>query len=140
MEKKARLEEARLKGELHDCAICLQAEVLQEELLPCPAGHQFCRECVRRHGEEQVGQGRGAIPCMDMTCTQPYTLFTLEKVLPTRLHSLVVERVQAEEVRQAAVEDLVSCPFCPYSVSIDPEEGSHVFHCENPDCMKDSCR
>ena len=138
-ERLARIATARERGELHDCEICATEDVYEEDMLSCPAGHFHCRQCVRMAAESWASQGWTTFPCLSGQCEHNYSLFSLQQVLLERTLSLVVRRVQEEELRTARIPDLVSCPFCPYAVII-PGESSRVFHCENPECMKDSCR
>lgn len=40
----------------------------------------------------------------------------------------------------AGIENLESCPFCPYAAEYPPVEINKEFRCEAPDCEKVSCR
>lgn len=40
----------------------------------------------------------------------------------------------------AGIENLASCPFCPYAAEYPPVEVNHEFACAAPDCEKVSCR
>ena len=40
----------------------------------------------------------------------------------------------------AGIENLASCPFCPYAAEYPPVEIDKEFRCEAPDCEKVSCR
>ena len=65
----------------------------------------------------------------------------LQRVLPPNFLSKLLERRQAEEIGAAGLENLVTCPFCPYSTIMDtPREEDRVVVCRNPDCGRDSCR
>jgi TRIAD3 protein (E3 ubiquitin-protein ligase RNF216) len=52
-----------------------------------------------------------------------------------------LELIEQEEVlRLAGIENLESCPFCPYAAEYPPVEENKEFRCENPDCLLISCR
>lgn len=135
-----RLEVAKADGNLHDCPICLEADVFEEDMIHCDGGHLFCLECVRKYAEERIGQGRSTFPCLDGNCTHEFALHSLELALTTQMYSLAVRTIQAAQLRDAEIEHLETCPFCPYAVIIPYENTATLFHCENPDCMQDSCR
>lgn len=59
-------------------------------------------------------------------------------VLKPSVLSKMLQRKQLEEVKAAGIEDLETCPFCDFA-SVPPREDK-VFHCLNPDCMRESCR
>ena len=60
----------------------------------------------------------------------------LDKGLRTAL-----DRIEQEAVlREAGIENLETCPFCPYAAEYPPVEQDKEFRCEMPDCRKVSCR
>jgi TRIAD3 protein (E3 ubiquitin-protein ligase RNF216) len=55
--------------------------------------------------------------------------------------TIALERNEQETVlRMAGIENLASCPFCPYAAEYPPIEIYREFRCEAPDCEKVSCR
>lgn len=40
----------------------------------------------------------------------------------------------------AGIENLASCPFCPFAAEYPPVEDNREFRCENPTCQIVSCR
>jgi TRIAD3 protein (E3 ubiquitin-protein ligase RNF216) len=55
--------------------------------------------------------------------------------------TIALERNEQEAVlRMAGIENLESCPFCPYAAEYPPVEINKEFRCEAPDCEKVSCR
>lgn len=40
----------------------------------------------------------------------------------------------------AGIENLASCPFCPYAAEYPPIEENHEFKCQAPECQRVSCR
>lgn len=54
---------------------------------------------------------------------------------------VALERNEQEAVlRMAGIENLASCPFCPYAAEYPPIEVNKDFECKMPDCEKISCR
>ena len=118
---------------------CLkQLQVMLEDTLSCPEGHLFCKECIRRSAEEVVGQGRVNFSCLT-DCQSEFSTNTLQQVLTSKMFSLVLRKIQEEEIKKADIPDLVSCPFCPFA-TIMPDVEDKVFRCLNPECLKESCR
>jgi TRIAD3 protein (E3 ubiquitin-protein ligase RNF216) len=54
---------------------------------------------------------------------------------------IALERNEQEaSLRMAGIENLASCPFCPYAAEYPPINIDREFRCEAPDCEKTSCR
>lgn len=90
-----------------------------------------------------MGQGskKYEIICMSMDgCEANFSRGQLEEVLEES--SLVaLDRNEAEAVlRMAGIENLETCPFCPYAAEYPPVEEDKEFRCEAEDCKKVSCR
>ncbi len=47
---------------------------------------------------------------------------------------------QQDDIRQAALDDLVNCPFCDFAAICPPVDIDREFRCHNQDCEKVSCR
>lgn len=47
---------------------------------------------------------------------------------------------QEANLRLAGIENLASCPFCPFAAEYPPVEVDREFRCQAPDCEKISCR
>ncbi|GFO07344.1 E3 ubiquitin-protein ligase [Plakobranchus ocellatus] len=138
-EKRAKIEEAKAKGELFECGCCYDDECLFEEMTSCPEGHLFCKTCLVRSTEAAFGDMKTKFPCLSGDCDQNIPLSILQTVIPANLFSKIVRRMQEEEILQANIKDLVSCPFCPFA-TIMPNPDDKVFKCLNPECLKESCR
>jgi TRIAD3 protein (E3 ubiquitin-protein ligase RNF216) len=55
--------------------------------------------------------------------------------------TIALERNEQEAVlRMAGIENLASCPFCPYAAEYPPIEVDREFRCQAEDCEKISCR
>lgn len=54
---------------------------------------------------------------------------------------IALDRNEQEAVlRLAGIENLASCPYCPYAAEYPPVEEDKEFRCQAPDCKKVSCR
>jgi TRIAD3 protein (E3 ubiquitin-protein ligase RNF216) len=76
-----------------------------------------------------------------------FLLLERQPANPTRSHFLdentiiALGRNEQEAVlRMAGIENLASCPFCPYAAEYPPVEIDREFRCQAPDCEKVSCR
>lgn len=137
--KKRRHKLAKEKGELLSCDCCCNDDILAEDMLPCQEGHLFCAECVLSSTEELIGQAKVKFPCLSGEPGCEYHTKTLENVLSPKMFVVLLRKIQEAEVQAAGIDDLVSCPFCPFA-SIIPNQHDKVFRCLNPECMKESCR
>jgi hypothetical protein len=138
MEKEARMAAARKDGLLLECVCCCSEDCLEEEMIHCRAGHLFCRECVFRAAVVVIGDNKTVVQCLGQ-CQQEIDWLQLSKALDPVLLSKLLQSRQAEEVSEAGLEGLVSCPFCPYQTIMEGEE-DRVLVCRNPDCGRESCR
>ncbi|XP_064093448.1 E3 ubiquitin-protein ligase RNF216-like isoform X2 [Macrobrachium nipponense] len=127
-------------GEL-ECVICCN-DVAASDMVSCSAArhrHRFCSGCVKRFVEEEMGQGRFTFRCPEIECPGSIQERDLRTLLAPAVMDRVMQRQQLDEVVRAGLEDLESCPFCDFKV-IMPNKHDKVFLCQNPACMKDSCR
>ena len=124
--------------DLEECGCCYTT-VPFEQMLTCPAGHLFCSDCIRRSTEVVIGQARSHFPCLALDCSTEFLVSILQRVLPEKTLSQVLRTLQAREIAQAGLEDLVQCPSCDYA-EIIPDSNMRVFTCRNPECLKESCR
>ena len=139
VERAIKIQLAHENNELMECPCCCNDELLVDDMLSCDDCHLFCHMCIRRSSEELIGQSKTKFPCLSDGCSGSFTLKTLKKVLPANVLSNLLRRIQEEEVRNAGIEDLETCPFCSFATII-PNKDDKVFHCLNPECMKESCR
>ena len=133
-----RRQEAKDNGEIFECGCCFDDECFFEEMSICADGHLFCKECIRRSSEVVIGDSKTKFPCLLDICKEEFPLSVLQQILPTNMFSVLLRRLQEEEIKQAGIPDLVSCPFCSFA-TIMPEEDK-IFKCLNPECLKESCR
>lgn len=72
-------------------------------------------------------------------CTARFDEKELARVLPSKSLELLQRLRFAQELEDAAIEGLETCPSCPWAVVIDsPTE--KLFRCMNEACGKVSCR
>lgn len=130
--------EASVAGMLEGCEVCLASDCLPSEMVGCQAGHRFCQKCVVATAEGVLSNGRGVVKCLGQ-CDKEVEVVHLKRVLSPTMMSRLLENRQAEELRSAELENLVSCPYCPYQTIMDNTE-DRVMRCLNPGCGRDSCR
>jgi TRIAD3 protein (E3 ubiquitin-protein ligase RNF216) len=72
-------------------------------------------------------------------CQAVFAETELARFLSTKSLELYHRLRLAQELEDAAIEGLETCPSCPWAVVIDnPEE--KLIHCLNEACLKVSCR
>ncbi|CAM1511701.1 Fc.00g092140.m01.CDS01 [Cosmosporella sp. VM-42] len=140
--EKMEIEEARARGELVDCQCCFM-ETHPNQVVCCDGEqpHWFCYRCARRHAEELVGYSRYEMACMSTDgCDARFSFGERCKFLTPKL-SVALDRLEANTaVIMAEIEDLVTCPFCPYAAVCPDVKKDKEFRCENPGCERVSCR
>ncbi|PFH60040.1 hypothetical protein XA68_11524 [Ophiocordyceps unilateralis] len=136
------LDDARAEGLVRECECCF-SEVAMNRLAECNAEepHWFCLECCRRQAESLVGLSQYKLKCMSMDdCSEGFSHGERQKFLEPRL-AAALDRLEQEEVlRLADLDNLVTCPFCPFAAECSPVEVDKEFRCQNPDCELVSCR
>eukprot|EP00096_Caligus_rogercresseyi_P014292 TRINITY_DN6790_c0_g1_i1.p1 TRINITY_DN6790_c0_g1~~TRINITY_DN6790_c0_g1_i1.p1 ORF type:complete len:669 (+),score=176.12 TRINITY_DN6790_c0_g1_i1:41-2047(+) len=139
-ERSVRVAEAREKNALKTCGCCFDDELLLGDMKECPSGHSFCKDCIIRGSEVASGDGKSGLQCLN-GCCDFFTLSTLQASLPVNLFSKWLPRIQNAEIKDASLEGLAECPFCPYMTIMDTEPSENkVLICMNPECGKESCR
>ena len=138
LQREAKMTAARKEGLLLECPCCCSEDCLEEEMVHCSAGHAYCKECVSRAATVTMGDNKTAVECLGQ-CRQEIHWQQLARALDPVLLSKLLQNRQAEEVNEAGLEGLVSCPFCPYQTVMEGE-ADKVLVCRNPDCGRESCR
>lgn len=134
-----KIHDARENKELYECGCCFDDECLFEEMSSCADGHLFCNSCVKGSAESAIGEGKTNFPCLTGDCEYCFPLTVLQSILSPNKFSIALRKMQEEELRQANIPDLVSCPFCSFAtIMSNPDD--NLFKCLNPDCLKESCR
>ncbi|XP_065339551.1 uncharacterized protein LOC135939221 [Cloeon dipterum] len=136
--RKNKIEEAKQKKELLECPVCCEDECLFEDMTSCADGHLFCKNCVKQYAETSIGDNKTKFPCLDSNCSSEFPLVILKSVLDAKAFACLARRMQTEEIRQANIQDLETCPFCEFSYI--PDENNALFECQSESCKKVSCR
>ncbi|KAK3352701.1 hypothetical protein B0T25DRAFT_454088 [Lasiosphaeria hispida] len=133
---------ARAEGTMSECGCCFDSFPLNR-MVHCDGQgmHWFCRDCVKRMAENQIGDSKYELACMSMDgCDASFSheqrsLFLDEKA------TQALDRIEQESVlRMAGIENLATCPFCPFAAEYPPVEENREFRCLNPECAVVSCR
>lgn len=119
------------------CGCCYRDDLLPEDCVTCIEGCLFCRECVRTGAEHCLAEAKTQYKCLS-DCESTFTDGTLQLVLIPVTYQRLTQRRQMEEVAQADIVGLETCPFCEYATI--PAEEDKIFQCQNIDCKKVSCR
>lgn len=101
----------------------------------------FCFQCCRRQAETLVGLSKYELTCMSMDgCPASFSHVERQRFLDKKLASALDRAEQEAVLRLANLENLVSCPFCPFAAECSPTEVDREFRCQNPECQVVSCR
>ncbi|KAL4893509.1 hypothetical protein BDV59DRAFT_177517 [Aspergillus ambiguus] len=129
-------------GRLVECQCCY-SDVPSNRHITClgPNAHPFCYTCVRKSAETQVGLMKHQVHCMDTSgCTAKFTRSRLHTALGSALLDKLDALQQDDEIQQANLEGLESCPFCDFKAICAPVEEDREFRCLKPSCEMVSCR
>ena len=137
-ERRRKVEEAQVLGQLQECLCCYSEDCLPEDMISCRSGHVYCRDCITRGTDVAIGEGKTVIQCLGH-CNEEIGWQELQKVVAPNVLSKLLQRRQAEEVGAADMDNVVTCPFCPYMTIMDNPDDK-VLVCRNAECGRDSCR
>lgn len=122
---------------------CCYGEFALERMVYCDGDtlHWFCCNCARRNAETQIGRSKFELSCMSIDgCTAGFSKDQKDIFLDEKTVS-ALERIEQEAaLRLAGIENLETCPFCPYAAEYPPVEVDKEFRCGKPDCEIVSCR
>ncbi|KAF3767645.1 hypothetical protein M406DRAFT_253386 [Cryphonectria parasitica EP155] len=135
-------ETAKGEGNIADCGCCYVEHALNR-MVHCDGEelHWFCRDCARMMAETQIGLGKHTLACMSTDgCSGQFPSHQREIFLDA--HSLTaLDRIEQEaSLRDAGIENLETCPFCPFAMEYPPLEEDKEFRCLMPECKVVSCR
>ncbi|KAH0545580.1 hypothetical protein FGG08_000411 [Glutinoglossum americanum] len=103
--------------------------------------HFFCLDCAKRNADNEVGQSRYKLRCMDGSgCTAEFSRQQIQRFLDDKTLSALERIQQDDEIRMAELDGLTKCPFCDFGAICPPVEVDREFRCRNSDCEKTSCR
>ncbi|KAI1502393.1 hypothetical protein F5X99DRAFT_417918 [Biscogniauxia marginata] len=141
-EEQTNFARAQEDGQTAECGICYDEYALNR-MVQCQGEtmHWFCRGCMRSQAESQVGMSKYELTCMSVDgCTAGFSRAQRALFLDKKL-STALDRIEQEAMlRMAGIENLETCPFCPYAAEYPPVEVDKEFRCDNPKCGQVSCR
>ncbi|KAI1486651.1 hypothetical protein F5X96DRAFT_681852 [Biscogniauxia mediterranea] len=141
-EERKNFARAQEQGQTTECGICYEEYALNR-VIKCEGEttHMFCRGCMKSQAESQVGMSKYELTCMSVDgCTAGFSRAQRALFLDKKL-STALDRIEQEAMlRMAGIENLETCPFCPYAAEYPPVDVDKEFRCDNPKCEKVSCR
>ena len=141
-EERAEFARAQEAGETAECGCCFEEQVVSR-MAQCSGdvAHLFCAGCIKQQAETQVGYSKFELDCMSMDGCQGSFSFAQKKRFLSKSLRTALDRIEQEAMlREAGIESLETCPFCPYAADYPPLEETREFRCERPGCKKVSCR
>ena len=133
---------AKEEGTMSECGCCF-GDYPMNRMVHCDADiiHWFCRGCARQTAETEIGNSKYELHCMSMDgCEGGFSNDQRELFLDPKTKTALERNEQEAMLRMAGIENLASCPFCPYAAEYPPVEIDKEFRCQAPDCEKTSCR
>ncbi|KAM3080538.1 hypothetical protein ACMFMG_005482 [Clarireedia jacksonii] len=135
--------EAIAEGRMSECGCCFSDYPLNR-MVHCNSEkvlHWFCRRCASQMASTAIGNSKYHLQCMSTEgCEAGFSISQRNQFLDEKLIA-ALERNETEAVlRTAGIENLASCPFCPYAAEYPPIAFNREFHCQAPNCEKVSCR
>ncbi|SPQ25453.1 a2e277b0-81af-4a53-a16e-2c799d662269 [Thermothielavioides terrestris] len=126
------LERAKLEGTIAECGCCYD-EFPLNRMVHCDGKvlHWFCRGCMRRMAENVIGLSKYHLNCPSTDgCDASFAKDQTDLFLDAHL-SAALDAIEKEAVlRMAGIENLETCPFCPYAAEYPPVEENKEFRCE----------
>jgi TRIAD3 protein (E3 ubiquitin-protein ligase RNF216) len=134
--------QAQANGTMSECGCCF-GDCPMNRMVHCNGEilHWFCRDCARKMAETVIGNSKYELHCMSMEiCEAGFSNDQRAQFLDSNTITALERNHQEANLRMAGIENLASCPFCPYAAEYPPPEINKEFHCQAPDCEKVSCR
>ncbi|KAJ8678922.1 hypothetical protein QAD02_014709 [Eretmocerus hayati] len=130
------LEILRVQELLLECQCCFD-ECKPLDTIECDNNHVFCKKCVIKGTLFATSNQQMSIKCF-AGCNNEFSLRVLQKILPNHVFEAFFKKRQEQEVMDAKLDGLENCPCCLYTMELAPE--IKIFTCNNPECMKITCR
>ncbi|XP_057310878.1 uncharacterized protein LOC130648798 [Hydractinia symbiolongicarpus] len=132
------MEQYEEEGQAIECGCCY-GDAAFEDMIQCLEGHLFCVDCLQRYSKEATfGEGNIHLSCMTDGCDSTFPFSQMKKALPESIMQRYYERVKDEDLKLANIDNLVRCPGCEFAAEM--ADGDKVFRCQNPSCLKETCR
>jgi TRIAD3 protein (E3 ubiquitin-protein ligase RNF216) len=143
LDEEENIRKALAEGTMVECGCCFSDYPLNrmvhcdnEDLL-----HWFCRSCAKQTAETEIGNSKYELKCMSMDgCKFGFSNEQKSQFLDEKALIALDRNEQEANLRMAGIENLASCPFCPFAAEYPPVEEDRLFYCQNQDCEKVSCR
>jgi len=134
---------AEQEGTMGECGCCF-GDFPMNRMIHCNSDfetHWFCRGCAKKTAEGIIGESKYQLICMSMDgCDATFSRGQREMFL-TETDTMALDRNESEQMlRDLGIENLASCPFCPFAAECPPIEEDRLFRCLNEDCERVSCR
>ncbi|EFX06015.1 ring finger protein [Grosmannia clavigera kw1407] len=142
LEEERNFQNAQTEGTIKDCECCY-GEFALNRMIHCDGTlfHWFCRGCSRRMAENQIGLSKYSLACMSTDGCKSGFSRDQQKLFLDEKTRIALERIEQEHIlRIAGIENLETCPFCPFAAEYPPAEINKEFQCQNPTCEEVSCR
>ncbi|KAF4632110.1 hypothetical protein G7Y89_g6019 [Cudoniella acicularis] len=142
LEEKENLARAQAEGTMSECGCCFGDYPLNR-MVHCDGDilHWFCRGCARQTAEAEIGNSKYELHCMSMDgCDAGFGNDQRRQFLDEKTLIALERNEQEAMLRMAGIENLASCPFCPFAAEYPPVEVNKEFQCQAPDCERVSCR
>ncbi|KAB5576401.1 ring finger protein [Coniochaeta sp. 2T2.1] len=130
------------EGTMAECECCCD-EFPLNRMVHCNGDsiHWFCRGCARMNAETQIGMGKFELNCMSMNSCAATFSRDQQAIFIDKNTAIALERIEQEAaLRLAGIENLETCPFCPFAAEYPPVEEDKEFRCLRADCEIVSCR
>lgn len=137
--RNAKIERAKKNNSFLTCNCCFNDELIDDDMVSCPSQHPFCKECVKRYVSVQIGDSKYTFKCLDERCDKEFALPVIGQLLEPNMFSKMLKNRQCEEIKGAGIDNLEFCPHCDYATIIE-NANERIFACQNPECLKETCR
>jgi TRIAD3 protein (E3 ubiquitin-protein ligase RNF216) len=136
------LKNAQEHNGMGECACCFD-DVPLNRMITCSGDttHFYCKECVKRQIETQMGQSKCQPACFGVDgCPGTFTRSQLQQVLCEKTFERLEHMQQQADLAAAGLDFLSECPFCDFKMECPPVKVDKEFRCQNKKCGKTSCR
>ena len=134
--EEAKDKEHRQKGEVMECGCCFDTiTILKVTHCNGEEPHFFCLDCAQSNAKNDIGNSRYELRCMDGSgCRATFSRQQKARFLDTKMIEKLERLQQQDEIRQAELQNLWTCPFCDFAAICPPIDLDREFRCHNPDC------
>ncbi|KAJ4389940.1 hypothetical protein N0V93_007413 [Gnomoniopsis smithogilvyi] len=127
---------ARADGTIADCGCCF-VEYAINRMVHCDGEevHFFCRDCARTMAETQIGMAKYDLNCMSTDgCTGGFARSQREIFLDAKSRTVLEQIEMDASIRASGIDNIETCPFCPFAAEYPDLEVDREFRCLHNDC------